>query len=290
VGYRRVLGSGVVGECALTGRTIDVDDTGTSPNFVDTLHGTGSELCVPVVHRGEVLAVLNAESRRTGAFRGQRALLETVADQLAGVIRAARLLEELQQAHVRLQQAYEAVEHLSRQDPLTGVANRRRFDAWMVAALERARELQRPVALLLLDVDHFKDYNDGYGHLAGDACLKEIAALLSGLLAGTSARLARYGGEEFVVLLQDADLAMAHVLAGQLRESVEQSAIEHGHCPLGRVTLSAGVAACVPGTGDGPDALMVPADAALYAAKRAGRNCVRPLLGISEAMEVRDGA
>ena len=273
VGYRRALGSGVVGECALGGRTIDIDDVAGHPNFVDTLHGTRSELCVPVVHRGQVLAVLNAESRRPGAFQGQRVLLETVADQLAGVIRAARLLDELQRANGRL-------ESLSLQDALTGIANRRQFDAWMAAALERSARLQRPLALLLLDVDHFKDFNDGYGHPAGDACLKEIAALLSGLLAGTSARLARYGGEEFVVLLPDADLASALALAGQLRMAVEQATVEHRYCDGGLVTLSIGVAAAVPAETGGADTLLVPADTALYDAKRSGRNCVRPVAAV----------
>lgn len=275
VGYRRALGSGVVGECALTGRTIDIDDIRDHPNFVDTLHGTRSELCVPVIHKGEVLAVLNAESRRVGAFRGQRALLETVADQIAGVICAARLLDSLQHANAQLQDAFQAMESLSQLDGLTGIANRRHFDEWIAQALELAAASRRSLALLLVDVDHFKAYNDGYGHLAGDGCLKQVASLLAYVLDGTTMRLARYGGEEFVVLLPDADLTAALAQAERLRLAMESRAFEHRHCSGGLVTISVGAAACIPDAGAQADILMVPADAALYDAKRSGRNCVR---------------
>ncbi|MCI4568271.1 sensor domain-containing diguanylate cyclase [Lysobacter sp. CFH 32150] len=278
VGYRRALGSGVVGECAITGRTIaidDIDDIRDHPNFVDTLHGTRSELCVPVMHKGEVLAVLNAESRRVDAFRGQRALLETVADQIAGVIRAARLLEALQQANAQLQDAYQAMESLSQLDGLTGLANRRCFDGWIGQALELASASRRSLALLLVDVDHFKAYNDGYGHLAGDSCLKQVASLLAYMLEGTTMRLARYGGEEFVILVPDADVAAALVQAERLRLAMETRSFVHRYCDAGKVTISVGAAACIPDPGARADALLVPADAALYDAKRSGRNCVR---------------
>ncbi|HEY5970604.1 MAG TPA: sensor domain-containing diguanylate cyclase [Pseudoxanthomonas sp.] len=289
VGYRRALGSGVVGECAITGRTIDIDDIRDHPNFVDTLHGTRSELCVPVMHKGEVLAVLNAESRHAGAFRGQRALLETVADQIAGVIRAARLLEALRHANAQLQGAYKAMESLSQLDGLTGLANRRCFDEWIAQALERASASRRSLALLLVDVDHFKAYNDGYGHPAGDACLKQVASLLAFMLEGTSMRLARYGGEEFVVLLPDADLTTALVQAERLRLAMETRAFEHQYCACGLVTISVGAAACIPDRAARADALLVPADAALYDAKRSGRNCVRPASTRSWAGNGRSG-
>lgn len=275
VGYRRALGSGVVGECAITGRTIDIDDIRDHSNFVDTLHGTRSELCVPVIHKGEVLAVLNAESRRVGAFCGQRALLETVADQIAGVIRAARLLEALQHANAQLQDAYRAMESLSQLDGLTGLANRRCFDEWIGHALELASASRRSIALLLVDVDHFKAYNDGYGHLAGDHCLKQVASLLASMLDGTTMRLARFGGEEFVILVPDADLVAALVQAERLRLAMETRSFAHRYCDAGKVTISVGAAACIPDPGAQADALLVPADAALYDAKRSGRNCVR---------------
>jgi diguanylate cyclase (GGDEF)-like protein len=272
VGYHRPLGSGIVGECALTGRTIDVDDTREHPNFVDTLHGTRSELCVPVIHDGEVLAVLNAESRRVGAFHGQRALLETVADQIAGVIRVANLLDNLQRTNVQLRDAYAKLENVSRTDDLTGVANRRCFDLWIEQSLRESAQRGQSLALLLIDVDYFKAYNDGYGHLAGDQCLHQVAAMLSYVLDGTTARLARYGGEEFVVILVDTDRDAAAAIAERLRLAIQARGLEHRYTNMGLVTISIGVAACVPNRLTVADDLIAPADVALYSAKRLGRN------------------
>ena len=274
VGYRRALGSGVVGQCAATGRTIDIDDARHHPAVIDTLHGTGSELCVPVLHNGEVLAVLNAESHAIGAFRGQRALLETVADQIAGVLRAANLFRQLQVANVQLREAYVALEELSHNDSLTGVGNRRSFDGWIAQAIADAAANDRSLALLLIDIDHFKAYNDSCGHLAGDACLQQVAGLLAYVLEGSRARLARYGGEEFVVILTDADDQEAARLGERLRLAVEARALAHRVTGAGHVTVSIGVAARVPACADGADVLMGPADQALYQAKRAGRNRV----------------
>jgi diguanylate cyclase (GGDEF)-like protein len=275
VGYHRPLGSGIVGECALTGRTIDVDDTREYPNFVDTLHGSRSELCVPVIHDGEVLAVLNAESRQVGAFRGQRALLETVADQVAGAIRVANLLDNLQRTNAQLRDAYAKLEDLSRTDELTGVANRRCFDFWLDQALSAASLRGQWLALLMIDVDHFKSYNDGYGHLGGDECLQQVTAMLAYLLEGTSARLARYGGEEFAVILADTDCDSAARIAERLRSAVEARALTHRFSNAGLVTISVGVAACMPQPATVAGTLIAAADAALYSAKRLGRNRVR---------------
>jgi len=275
VGYHRALGSGIVGECAQTGRTIDVPDTSKHPNFVDTLHGSGSELCVPVIHDGEVLAVLNAESRSIGAFEGQRALLETVADQIAGAIRIANLLDNLQKTNVQLRDAYAKLEGLSRTDDLTGVANRRCFDIWLDKALADAALSGRSLALMMIDVDHFKSFNDGYGHLAGDGCLQQVATLLGYVLEGTQARLARYGGEEFVVILPDTDRDSAAAIAERLRLAIQAREFENSFAKSGFVTISIGVAACRPGASTDAECLIAPADAALYAAKRSGRNRVR---------------
>ena len=271
-GYRRALGSGVVGEVAMTGRSLDIDDASTHVNFVDTTPGTRSELCVPVCHRGEVLAVLNLESPRLAAFRGQRALLETVADQIAGAIHAANLLAELQRVNAELHEAYAKVEALSRNDSLTGIANRRRFDAWFTQAFEQARQTQRALALVLVDIDHFKAYNDGYGHLAGDECLRAIATALSDAVRNTDAKLARYGGEEFALILPTASVEQAVAVAERLRLAVQDRELVHGHAASGIVTISAGVAAMVPAIDASTEQLFAAADHALYEAKRAGRN------------------
>jgi putative methionine-R-sulfoxide reductase with GAF domain len=147
VDYRRALGTGVVGTCAQTGQTIDIDDAADHPLVIDTLNGTGSELCVPVLHNGEVLAVLNAESRRVGAFLGQCAMLETVADQIAGILRAAHLLEDLAETNRRLHAANRALEAMAEQDGLTGIANRRCFDRWVLEGLETSDREGRPLSI-----------------------------------------------------------------------------------------------------------------------------------------------
>lgn len=265
----------MVGECASTGRTIDIDDARDHPSLVDTLGGTQSELCVPVLHNGEVLAVLNAESRTLGSFRGQRILLETVACQVAGVLHAARLLEELQRANLQLQDAYRALESSSRLDALTGVANRRRFDHWLGEMGEAAARDGQALAVLLLDVDHFKAFNDNYGHPAGDACLRRITDCLVRELGGNPlARLARYGGEEFVLLVTDTTREAAVQLADRLRLAVHAANLEHAHAPEGRVTVSVGVSVGVPAGEGGPQRLVGSADEALYRAKYGGRNRV----------------
>jgi diguanylate cyclase (GGDEF)-like protein len=268
VGYERELGSGVVGQCALGGETIDIEDVRDFPGFVDTLGGTRAELCVPVIHDGEVLAVLNAESHRAGAFRGQRPLLETVADQITGMIRVAQLLDNLQRTNAQLRDAYQRVEELSRTDELTGLANRRAFDLVLEQSLKDG-----PVALLMIDVDHFKSYNDGYGHVAGDACLQQVSALLAYLLAGTSARLSRYGGEEFAVILVDTPKFTAAKVAERVRERINTHDFSEAAPRAGRLSASIGVAT-FPDDGADAETLVRSADTALYVAKRAGRNRV----------------
>lgn len=273
VGYRRALGSGVVGECAATGRTIDLDDTRGYPGFVDTLGGTRSELCVPAIHDGRVLAVLNAESPRPGAFRGQRALFETVAALVAGVLNAAALLERLQLANRRLEEMNKALEATARVDALTGVGNRRRFDHWLAEAGTVASASGLPMAVLMIDVDHFKAFNDGYGHLAGDDCLRRVARSLEAGVAGTPLRLARYGGEEFAAVGVGLDVGAAAAIAERLRATIADACHEHRHAPEGCLTVSIGVAIGVPGPA-GPEGLTAAADAAMYTAKAAGRNRV----------------
>jgi diguanylate cyclase (GGDEF)-like protein len=274
VGYRRPLGSGVVGSCALSAETIDIDDTRGHPNFIDTLGGTLSELCVPVIHDHRVVAILNVESRQLAAFRGQRELLETVAAQIAGVIHAAQLLEQLNAAHRELQAAYRVMASHAQVDGLTGIANRRCFDAWIGDACTEAFRLEQPLSLLLIDIDHFKPYNDHYGHLAGDECLRQVAQLLASHGGSTMIQAARYGGEEFTLILRRADLDAARAHAEQLRAAVAALALPHAGSPLTRISLSIGVASLRLDQADSPSALIARADVQLYAAKRGGRDRV----------------
>ena len=175
-----------------------------------------------------------------------------------------------------LARANEELRRLAALDGLTGIANRRRFDEALQAEWQRGRRNGSPLALLLCDVDHFKLYNDGLGHPAGDLCLKKTAAVLTGQLKRPADLAARYGGEEFALLLPDTDLAGALRVAEACRAGLAQLALPHPGAQSGVVTMSLGVACMLPG-GDAPaDVLVARADAALYAAKRGGRDRVSP--------------
>lgn len=163
---------------------------------------------------------------------------------------------------------------LARTDGLTGLANRRTFDVQFSQDWVRARGEAAPLTLVMLDVDHFKAFNDSRGHLAGDDALRSVSRMLSAAAAGTSHLVARYGGEEFIVLLSGLDLAHGVAFAQDVRRLLAELAIIHPAAPSRRLTASFGVASMVPTADDSPDALVAAADAALYEAKRSGRDRV----------------
>jgi diguanylate cyclase (GGDEF)-like protein len=163
---------------------------------------------------------------------------------------------------------------LASSDGLSGLANRRGFDARLEAEWELAAELRRPIALLMIDVDHFKLFNDRYGHLEGDHCLRGVGEVLMKGSKGEADFAARYGGEEFVLLLPGAGLEKAVQIAERLRRTVESLSFANTQSPWGFVTVSVGVASLIPQDGDSAEKLVEAADAGLYAAKRHGRNTV----------------
>jgi diguanylate cyclase (GGDEF)-like protein len=163
---------------------------------------------------------------------------------------------------------------LATSDGLSGLANRRGFDARLEAEWQLAAELRRPIGLLMIDVDHFKLFNDRYGHLEGDHCLRGVGEVLSKISKGEADFSARYGGEEFVLLLPGAALEKAVEIAERLRRTVESLSFANAQSPWGYVTVSVGVAAFVPDDRDTAEKLVEAADAGLYAAKRRGRNTV----------------
>ncbi|WP_092614054.1 sensor domain-containing diguanylate cyclase [Roseospirillum parvum] len=188
--------------------------------------------------------------------------------ELVAVVETLRDMTEQKLAQIALQS-------LVNKDGLTGLANRRSFDASIEADCLQAQREQSHLSLLLVDVDHFKAYNDTYGHQAGDDCLKTVAKALGGQVFRPSDLAARYGGEEFAVLLPGVGLEGALGVAERIRAAVAGLAIAHSGNPReGIVTLSVGVAALRPTPQIGPAALISAADRALYAAKAAGRNRV----------------
>lgn len=176
------------------------------------------------------------------------------------------------QSQLALEDLNAQLQALSLTDGLTGVANRRQFD--QALALEWGRSLRQgqPLALLMIDIDHFKLYNDNLGHPEGDACLRSIAQLLSGCLRQPVEQVARYGGEEFVVLLTHADAQAGALVAQRCLQAVASAELTHPCSPVGpHVTLSIGVASLVATPELLPAQLVQAADAALYQAKRQGR-------------------
>ena len=157
-------------------------------------------------------------------------------------------------------------------DALTGLANRRQFDAVLLVEWNRASRTQSPLSLLMVDIDHFKKYNDHYGHLTGDQCLRRVAATLLGCARRAGDFVARFGGEEFVLLLPGADLEEARDTAQQCLDRMRELALPHAASPVAAfVTLSIGVASRTPEATEGVVSLINAADAAMYRAKSDGR-------------------
>lgn len=162
---------------------------------------------------------------------------------------------------------------LAATDALTRLPNRRTFDNRVNAAWDQAAEARHSLSVIMIDVDHFKAFNDCYGHDAGDRCLQAVAQALRSVVHRPHDLVARYGGEEFVILLPNTDADGCAKVAQQLREAVENLRIVHEQHPTrGRVTVSLGGASAVPGEGDTVKSVVKSADAALYVAKRAGRS------------------
>jgi len=215
---------------------------------------------------------------KKGEYVWMEANVRTLPDETTGkpsaFVANIRDISERVEAERKLSEAHEYVQQQAQRDSLTQLANRRSFDEALEREWRRGRRTGSPLALLMVDIDSFKDVNDTYGHRAGDQCLQALAAVLrkSGRRPGDL--IARYGGEEFAVLLPDTDLAAATGIADMLCLRVRQQTFEAGTgCSLA-LTVSVGVAAQVPEKRNRADGLVEAADRALYAAKQAGRDCV----------------
>jgi diguanylate cyclase (GGDEF)-like protein len=183
--------------------------------------------------------------------------------------------QELLELTERLAELNRHLEQLSMLDGLTGIANRRQFDQALAGEWQRVARHRGPLVLILIDIDHFKRYNDKLGHLAGDDCLKQVATALGQGVKRPGDLVARYGGEEFAVILPETELAGAVRLAEVLRSSVEALALPHPASDVGKVvTVSLGVARAYPESETQPAGLIAAADQALYQAKQGGRNRV----------------
>lgn len=208
----------------------------------------------------------------------------------AGFVTVSRDVSANKALEAKLEAANQQLRIQVMQDPLTGIANRRRFDEMLGFEFRRAQRLGEPLSVLLADIDHFKSFNDTFGHQVGDTCLRAVALTMDKALRRPGDLAGRYGGEEFAVLLPGTDAEGAIEVAERLRAAVSAVRIDL-HAPAAkRLTISIGCATALPGSGvSGPAVLVEVADVALYAAKGDGRDCVRAgLLASGRGSDVPD--
>jgi diguanylate cyclase (GGDEF)-like protein/PAS domain S-box-containing protein len=213
---------------------------------------------------------------KDGSFLWMEANLRLYHDSLTGepvgFVNVVRDISHRKAAEEELTKAFRLVENLASVDGLTGIANRRRLDEALDYEWRRAIRDRADLSVLLIDVDHFKPYNDIYGHLSGDSCLREIAEAALEVVHRPADLLARYGGEEFAVVLPNTDSSGAKEIAEQIRNSVERRRAPHSGNPHGVITVSIGCATQIPDRDSDYTALLRAADSALYIAKSSGRN------------------
>ena len=183
--------------------------------------------------------------------------------------------ETLLKSLVEIDELHERLREQANRDPLTGLYNRRYLDTTLERDLARCHREGKPLSLIMIDVDHFKKFNDRYGHQAGDDCLKSVARNLQASAKRASDLAARYGGEEFMLVLADTDITTARRLAEEVRQTIESLAMPHKDSRTGKVTISAGVAVMTNTSRTESGELLRAADEALYRAKHCGRNQVQ---------------
>lgn len=256
----RIGRDGITGMVAASGEPVVIDDVTKAPRYICMDPKTRSEIAVPLASKNRVIGVLNVESDMPSAFdRIDLRLLTTLANQVAVAVENARLYEETEQLAVT--------------DGLTELFNHRYFQGFLDRELSRARRYTRPLSLIMIDLDRFKNINDTYGHQVGDQVLKRVAAALKSQARDVDL-VARYGGEEFMVVLPETGKREAHALAERIRQAVgEQIHPLPDSTGQFQVTISLGVAS-YPEDGAEKSELVDRVDKALYRSKTEGRDRV----------------
>lgn len=214
--------------------------------------------------------------RRDEEYRWVEASLRTIRDPVTnlptGILNSVRDITERKLAEQQLAQAYDAVEAMAVTDALTGLANRRRFDEYLAVEWRRGLRDHKALSLLLIDVDFFKSYNDSYGHLRGDRCLRKVAEAAQSVAVRPGDLVCRLGGDEFAVILPNTPNPGAIQMAYDVCALMSHRRLPHTANPTGQVSLSIGCATLIPQSGQKTATLIDRADKALYQAKRSGRN------------------
>jgi diguanylate cyclase (GGDEF)-like protein len=219
-----------------------------------------SFLMVPLMAGEDILGVIRLNRSKPDAFQAyDQDVLTTLGNQTAMALENAMMVNQIQEMAIR--------------DGLTGVFNHRYFQEKLGEELTKAERYNKDMCLALLDVDHFKKFNDSYGHQEGDKVLRIVSQVIQSTVRKKVDTVARYGGEEFAIILPESDSNMGKELADRVRKNVEAYLFENNGKPLYRVTISVGVA-CFPFDSREQKVLIQLADKALYEAKKAGRNCV----------------
>jgi diguanylate cyclase (GGDEF)-like protein len=262
-----------------------VDDVARDDRFGRDPYFAGQDSCslvvVPVSSQGRLRAMLFMENRLARAafaddmLDGVRLIAGQLAVSLENVLLYSSLERKVAERTEALGTANRRLEMLSATDALTGLANRRHLTDSLAEVWRLKSGTKDPIAVAMIDIDHFKLYNDRYGHPAGDRCLRRVAAVLSEKVR-SSDTVARYGGEEFVIIMPGVDITIAERVADRVRKAVAALGQIHEDSPQGVVTVSVGVAAALPSEGGCPEDLVQFADVLLYKAKNSGRNRTEP--------------
>ena len=233
-----------------------------------------SVLCLPILSQGKLIAVVYLENNLLeNAFtRQHKKTLELLSSQAAISLINARLYDQMEE---KVMKRTEQLRQITMKDGLTNIANRRSFDERLDSEWRRSLRNGSKMSLLMIDIDHFKEFNDFYGHPAGDACIKAVARALEQSAPRVTDFVARYGGEEFAVLMAESGEESALTIANACRETVAALAWPHSKSRTAdHVTISLGVATMVASPGNNYSELITRADQALYRAKLQGRNQV----------------
>jgi len=236
--------------------------------------GMRASLTMPLEAMGHEVGFLFFSSQTAHVYTDEHArLLERISGQLSLAIEKSRLYDSLLETTRQLEDANQRLERAASTDGLTEVANRRVFDERLETEWRRCRRSQQPLSLLMIDIDHFKRFNDLHGHVAGDECLKAVATAMSKTISRAADLVARFGGDEFGAILPETSEDRSTHLAEELRRRIEGLAIEDLPTPA-RITISIGVSTEIPVDDRSVGDLVRSADASLYIAKNEGRNMV----------------
>lgn len=286
-------GEGIAGHVLLTGQAEIVNDVRSDPRYIPDAVWVHSLICAPLIIQNQTIGVIKISHAEPTNYTAQDLKLFTaLTSQAATAIKNALLFEELKnysytleqkvaQRTAALEKANQKLHRLATLDSLTQLANRRCFDEHLEQEWRRMMRDQSPLALILCDVDCFKNYNDTYGHQGGDDCLRVIAQMIHQAVKRPADLVARYGGEEFAVILPSTNAAGALKVAEIIRHSVQQLKIPHVSSVVSPyVTVSLGVSCTIPTLQGLPTQLISATDEALYVAKAQGRNRVslKPLI------------